>query len=100
MQFNIIISNDAQEDLLQSSDWYEEQNNGLGEKFMLSIENCFETITNNPFIFAVYYSNVRKAKINKFPYSIFYFIVERNKIIIFAVIHNSRYEDAWKNRIE
>ena len=37
MQFKIIITNDAQKDIMQASSWYEEQRKQLGEKFMFSI---------------------------------------------------------------
>jgi len=98
MQFELVITKNAENDILQASDWYEKQKNELGKQFMLSIDNYINTIHDNPLAFAIYYSKIRKASTKKFPYSIFYYI-DDNKIIIIAVIHNSRYEDVWKKRI-
>ncbi len=99
MIFSIVITNDAKKDISQASDWYEEQKTRLGRKFMISLDNCFATILKNPLAFATYYGKIKKAKIEHFPYSIFYYTNEQNKIIVFAIVHNSRHENVWKKRI-
>ncbi len=68
---------------------------------MLAIDKCINLILNNPFSFALFYLQIRKANTNKFPYSIYFQIDESNKTVtIFAVTHGHRNEDSWKKRID
>ena len=98
MQYKLIITRSAQNDVLDAADWYEEQKKGLGKAFILSVEKRISLIIKNPFAFVRIYFQIRKANTQKFPYSLFC-RVQENEIIIFAVIHNSRDANKWKNRI-
>jgi len=100
MQYKLIISNIAQYDILDASDWYETKKTGLGITFILSVEKTIDLIVKNPFSCAVTYFQIRKANTKKFPYSLYYRVNEISKeVIIFAVIHNSRSEEVLKKRI-
>ncbi len=65
---------------------------------MTSIKACIKTLKGNPYVFAVVFMEIRKINTKIFPYSIFYEIVD-NEITIFAVIHNSRSEKVWQERL-
>ena len=98
MSYKLIITRSAQNDVLDAADWYENQQEGLGKAFMLSIEKKITLILKNPLAFAKIYYQIRKANTQKFPYSLFY-KTEENEVVIFAVIHNSRDEKNWQDRI-
>ena len=101
MKYNLVVTHQAQNDILQAADWYEEQKRGLGELYMLSIDKCIKLILKNPFAFAVIYLQIRKATKKKYPYSLYYRINETAKqVTIFAVIHHHRSEETWKERID
>ncbi len=101
MQYKLVITHSAQNDILDASDWYEYQSKGRGELYMLSIDKCIKLVLKNPFSFAIIYLQIRKANAKKYPYSLYYRIDEiKNEITIFAVIHQSRSEEIWKNRID
>ena len=100
MQYKLVITNSAQNDILDAANWYEEQKTGLGELLILSIDKCIALIIKNPFSFALIFLQIRRANTKKFPYSLFYRTDESSKeVIVFAVIHNSRSEKIWKKRI-
>ncbi len=99
MKYKLVVTNGAQNDIIEASGWYEGKKKGLGKLLILSFEKCITLIIKNPFSFALIYLQIRKANSKKFPYSLFYIINETTRIVtIFAVIHNSRNENAWKNR--
>lgn len=101
MQYKLVITYSAQNDILDASDWYENKSKGHGELYMLSIDKCVKLVLQNPHSFAVIYLQIRKANVNKYPYSLYYSFDEiKNEITIFAVIHQSRSEVTWKNRID
>ena len=101
MYYKLIITDDADNDIENAMDWYENKQKRLGKKYLLSVKACTKLIVKNPFAFAAIYIQIRKANTKKFPYSLYFSINEIGKeIIVFAVIHNSRSEKNWKKRID
>jgi len=101
MQYKLVVTDDAENDIEQAMDWYENQQSGLGTKIVLSIKACIKLIVKNPFAFAMIYMQIRKVNTKKFPYSLYYRIDEILKLVtIFAVIHGHRSEEIWKKRID
>ena len=101
MSYNLIVTEDAEDDLESANDWYEAKQQGLGSKFLLSVRNCITLIVKNPFAFAKVYLDIRKANTKKYPYSLFFSINEATKdVTIFAVFHHSRDNKKWEERIE
>jgi len=98
--YKLIITDDADYDIEDAMDWYENKQKGLGKKFLLSIKTCLELIIKNPLAFAIIYRQIRKVNTKKFPYSLYFKINQKNNsLVVFAVIHNSRSEVNWKKRI-
>lgn len=98
MKYKIILTEKAKFDIEETSEWYEKQKKGLSKKFLFFIKNYIQTINENPFLFAVIFQDIRKIKIKKFPYLIFYYIENNEIIIIIAVIHTSRSDVVWRKR--
>jgi mRNA-degrading endonuclease RelE of RelBE toxin-antitoxin system len=95
MKYRIIIRNEAEEDF----SWYEDKRTGLGYDFLLQIDAGINFINRNPEIHPKEYKETRKHLIKRFPYKIIYF-VEKERIIILAVIHGKRGVDLLKERID
>lgn len=80
-------------------DWYERREPGLGIAFRKSVENLISSIQKRPLTFPVVHrSDVRTAKVKRFPYTIF-FAVQTDRILIFSIFHNSRNPMIWRGRI-
>ncbi|WBX99290.1 type II toxin-antitoxin system RelE/ParE family toxin [Chryseobacterium gambrini] len=86
MIYHFSLSPKAENDLLEAALWYENQQTGLGEKFIQKVESYFLRIQNHPFHFPLKKGNLREAYIQKFPYVIIYQIIGDN-IIVFAVFN-------------
>lgn len=96
----IRLTDNAESDLNESYKWYENQKINLGVEFIKTINRTIELIKENPFLYKSVYKNVRKAKINKFPFNIYYLITPQfNQIDIFGILHDSRNPLIWKTRI-
>lgn len=101
MKYKLVVTNSAEQDIERAMDYYENKQKDLGKKYIFSIKSCLRLVIKNPFAFAKIFMEIRKANTKKFPYSLFYSINEVDKIIIlFAVIHNSRNDVSWKNRLK
>ncbi len=89
MNYVLEVTNDAESDIQESIYWYESEQHNLGKEFLSVIERTFLEIRLSPYSKQVYYKDFRKAKTAKFKFSIIYKITD-NKIIVFAVYHDSR----------
>jgi plasmid stabilization system protein ParE len=69
--------------------WYEEQKQGLGSEFKSTLENCIESIIQNPSGFVLAHQQIRKASLKKFPHRIYYEVLG-DFIVVYAVFHPSR----------
>ncbi len=98
MSLKIVFRPEAQSDLEDSFNWYENQRRGLGSEFFLCVEVCLEKIGRNPKLFSVVYKDLRRALIRRFPYQVLYQEKE-DKIIIFAIFHVKRNSKIWEKRL-
>ena len=55
MTYKVLVSPIAKAELLESTEWYNEQKNGLGLEFISEVEKSFKTIENKPTLFAKIY---------------------------------------------
>ncbi|MBX2916949.1 MAG: type II toxin-antitoxin system RelE/ParE family toxin [Cyclobacteriaceae bacterium] len=90
MPLKYLLSREAEDDLLDAYDWYEQQRVGLGEEFLESMESARETILKNPETYRIRYKKrIRAFLVNRFPYLILY-ILENETVNVVAIFHTSR----------
>jgi len=89
MAKSVKISSLAQKDLLESSEWYEEQTFGLGERFAEIIYGSINTIANDPLIYKKVKSDIREFVVEQFPYLIIY-EYKSDVVNIIRIFHTSR----------
>lgn len=86
MPYTLIIKEEAKLDMLEAFQYYEQQQGGLGERFLSEVKKRLDDIISHP----EYYSFIDNRKIlrdialDKFPYVLIYDIIEL-QITIFAV---------------
>lgn len=83
----------ARSEYLEAFAWYEERRTGLGLEFEAEFEKLIERVTKTPRRFAPFDSEIRKARVARFPYFV-YFAELAGRIEILAVIHCKR-NPAW-----
>jgi plasmid stabilization system protein ParE len=89
MANRLIISSLAQNQLTESSNWYEEQTLGLGERFAEIIYNNLNKISKDPEIYKKTKRNLREFVVDKFPFIIVYEYYD-DTINIVHIFHTSR----------
>jgi len=85
----LIIRPEAEAELAEAFDWYEEQVAGLGSEFLLSVDACFNAVARNPKQYPVIHKDVRRALTRRFPYEVF-FVAGDERIVVLAVFHAKR----------
>lgn len=69
----LILTKNAQEDLDGAYEWYQKQNQGLGNEFIRCIDAKLSQLIRNPLHHQVIYSNhVRRVLTNRFPFSVYF----------------------------
>lgn len=94
---NIVFKSEVYEDIKVAYDWYESQRMGLGEDFLLILEESYAKISRNPNAYQQIHKIVRRKLVRRFPYGIF-FILQGSKVIILAIMHTKRNPIEWKDR--
>ena len=94
----LIIRPEAEGDLTEGFDWYEQRRSGLGDAFLEEINTRLRRIAENPLRHAIVYRNARQALIRRFPYKILY-LFEGDRIEVLGVVHARRQPRFWQQRI-
>ncbi len=90
MVYRIQILRKAKEDMQKSFEWYNEQQDGLGERFILSTIKTMHLITSDPLHYQIRFSkNFRFALVKDFPFLVV-FKVKGDSIVINSVFHTSK----------
>lgn len=99
MPYSYQLSEEAEEDVFEGYLWYEEQQAGLGEDFLDTLDYAKESILSNPEMYPIRYNKrVHLYVIQRFPYIILY-VVERNKVEVLAVFNTNKNPKRLKERI-
>lgn len=88
MDYNIIISIEAQIDTNDAYCYYEGQKNGLGERFLNELSHFYKKLEKHPQYYSFTSENKtsRSVALKIFPYKIIYEI-DRNEVYVYAVYH-------------
>ena len=92
--YKYIISEHASFEITEIAKYYFKIDKKLSEKFLYEIETAIISITKNPLLYRVRYSEIRRFNMSSFPFSAFY-IIENTKVIILRVLHQHRDSVYW-----
>ena len=97
MSFRIILRPAAELDIAEGLEWHERQREGLGHEFLAAIAEVFDRIRVAPELFAAEYKSVRRARLTRFTYVVYYRI-RGESVEVIAVQHGSRNPRQWRSR--
>jgi toxin ParE1/3/4 len=93
----LIISPEAEADLLAAKTWYAAQRPGLEDDFRNEVEQAPQRIRKLPTTPRILYKGVRRVLVRRFPYGVYY-RVDANQIGVLSVVHTSRDPSVWQSR--
>jgi toxin ParE1/3/4 len=97
MDLPLIITPEAEEDLADAKRWYDRQRRGLGQDFLLCVEEALERIRRIPQGASEVLPGVRRVVVRRFPYGVFY-RVDPDQIAVIAVYDSRRDPRGWQAR--
>ncbi len=88
MAYNLIIKEEADADALEAFLYYQDRKNGLGERFLQSIQDAYTKLEANPQFYSILKTDKKKIfrdiKVSDFPFVIIFEIIV-NDVIVYAV---------------
>lgn len=94
----LAVSTLTEADLARAAAWYNLIRPGLGEDFVLCVEQALGRILDHPFAFAMILPEVRRALVRRFPYGLF-FRVRPHRIEVEALFHLRTAPDRLGDRL-
>jgi plasmid stabilization system protein ParE len=93
----LLLRPEAKADVAEAVRWYEEQRPGLGQELRQKLRTCLGLLEQNPLLHAQIFEEIRRAPLERFPYSVFY-LVQGSTIEVVAILHNARNPAVWQGR--
>lgn len=87
---------EAATEALETRDWYEGRQAGLGVAFRETLDETVARIVNNPLQFQRVRGETRRAILRRFPYAV-YFRLAGDDVVVLAV-HGRQHERRWQSR--
>ncbi len=87
MSGKTVFRSAALEDVRSARDWYEERRPSLGAAFVQRLEACIAQIERNPEIGPAVDEHTRRTQLRRFPYIVYYEVLENGDILVLAVLH-------------
>jgi toxin ParE1/3/4 len=87
----------AQFEIIEAQGWYEKEATGLGPLFRAEIDRQAQRILANPLQFPLTLADIRRARLRRFPYGLFFRPFD-DAIYVIACFHSSRDPAIWRSR--
>lgn len=99
MIMSLCVTPEAEQDLTAAFAWYEDQRMDLGTEFIVRVDELFARIREMPRQFPEVEPGYRRGLLQRFPYGV-YFSVERDRVVVHAVLHLHRDPKSWQQRLD
>lgn len=98
MTLRIIFRRAAKSEFEDAAVRYDEQRPGLGEEFIIEIEQAVARAAAGPERYPIAFGDIRRAVARRFPFSV-YFRVRSDALVVLAVFHGRRNPTVWQRRV-
>jgi plasmid stabilization system protein ParE len=97
----VILTLEAKADVAEATGWYRERSVRAAEEFLFAVSVALARIEKHPTAQVVIdpETGARRALLRKFPHRVLY-LIDGERIVVFAVMHHRRNAPAWRERLE
>jgi hypothetical protein len=79
--------------------WYERRREGLGDSFRDEVDRAVARIAKSPTQWPVAFDRFRRVRLRRFPYLLYYYVVDASLALVLAVAHGRRRPGYWRRRL-
>ena len=98
MTLRVVFRRAAKSEFEDAAVRYDEQRTGLGEEFVVEMEQAITRAATAPERYPVVYGDIRRTVARRFPYSV-YFRVRGDSMVVLAIFHGRRDPAIWQRRV-
>lgn len=98
MSRRLIVRPEAEAEMTEAFDWYEDRVPGLGLEFLLCVDAVMHAIQRSPELYSKAYREARLALTRRFPYEII-FVEDDERVVVLSVFHAKRDPKHWQDRV-
>ena len=88
-RYKIIVQPEAHAEVIEIFDDLQMVKDGLGERFLDELDNCFALLRQYPYGFQIRWKHYRYGYIKRFDYRVVY-VVDGDAVYIYQVRHTAR----------
>ena len=89
MAFRVVFKSLAQLEASEAFEWYSQAHIDMGEAFLAELERASRFLANNPYLYPSVEPDIRRANLNRFPYSLFY-VIDSEAVSVLSCFHQHR----------
>jgi toxin ParE1/3/4 len=93
----VLFSPAARAEMFDALAWYDARVEGLGDRFIAEVDAALDRIVTNERQFPVVLADIRRARLRRFPYALFFRVVE-DTVQVIGCFHGSRDPRRWRRR--
>jgi plasmid stabilization system protein ParE len=97
MNYRIVLTLDADADIGSVFSWYQGIDPNLAARFISEGRTTMIRIAQFPYRFQPINGTVRRARLKRFPYGVYY-LIDHDEVFITAILHLRRSRDIWRPR--
>ena len=79
--------------------WYERRREGLGDAFRDEVDRAVARIARAPTRWPVAFVRFRRVRLRRFPYLLYYHVMDDSLALVLAVSHARRRPGYWRRRL-
>jgi plasmid stabilization system protein ParE len=98
MTLRVVFRRAARREFDDAADRYDEQRPGLGEEFIIEIDQAVAKAAASPELYPKVFGEVRRTVARRFPFAV-YFRVRRDSMVVLSVFHGRRNPAVWERRV-
>ena len=98
MTLRVVFRRAAKSEFEDAAVRYDEQRTGLGEEFVVEMEQAITRAATAPERYPVVYGDIRRTVARRFPYAA-YFRVRQESMAVLAVFHGRHNPAIWQRRV-
>ena len=79
--------------------WYERRREDLGDAFTDEVDRAISRIARSPSRWPAVFVRFRRVRLRRFPYILYYHVVDDSLALVLAVAHARRRPGYWRRRL-
>ncbi len=98
MSYQLVFHPKAEQEYLDAYSWYEDKQEGLGDRFEQMVERKLKQISEHPEHYAITKSSYREASLEVFPFRVVFMVKKKRKQIYVSAIYHTKRNPRYKYR--